>query len=192
MIIKHTKQSDSEQIFELFKQNAVYQSDLGEKVPKRGFFEYHLGYDDIEARVNMSFSIKWVDKTRIIGYILAYSLKDLDKIGHQDPVHNHLLNLDKDVVYIDQLCINPNYPITLGARLGDSFEYMLRMEKVPGVVTAVPESPWKNHSSTRLVLMKGFSRKGLVKTQNVSLRLFVKPYLKLDTPFEGLGDGLIC
>ncbi len=193
MIIRASRSRDSDQIFELFRKSSISRN--GSRRTKRGFFEYPLRYEDIADRVNMPFSIVWENsRGRIVGYVLAYQIKDVPALidGYRDPVHETLARFDPDVVYVDQLCINPHYPVTLASRLEDTFEYRTRMERVPGVVGAIPESPWKNQSSTRLALARGFSRAGTVRTGECTLRLFAKPYLPVGAYFEGLGDRLLA
>jgi len=195
MILRAPKPADVEQIYEYFMSAQVSEKDLNRGSPKRGFYEYHLSYDDIATRVRTPFSLVMEEsKGKLVGYVLAYDLSHLPKLNstaHHDPVHDNLRVFDKNVVYIDQFFLHPDYPLTLAGRLTDAWEHTIRGEKVPGVICAIPEEPWVNKSSTRLVLARGFSRKGAVKTEKVNLRLFAKPYLPLDTPFEGFGDKLI-
>ncbi|MDO8741326.1 MAG: hypothetical protein Q7J54_07195 [Candidatus Woesearchaeota archaeon] len=193
MIIRMPKAADAEQIYEHFIRAQVSKQNLDRSAPKRGFYEYHLSYDDIAARARMPFSLV-MEKSegRLVGYVLAYSLSYIPEFeSKEDSIHNSLKAFDKNAVYIDQLFLHPDYPLTLAARLSDAWEHMIRGEKVPGVICAIPEEPWLNQSSTRLVLARGFSRKTKVESEGVTLRLFAKPYLPLNNSFEGFGDDLI-
>lgn len=195
MIIRMPRAADAEQIYEHFIRAQVSKQNLDRSTPKRGFYEYSLNYDDIAARASAPFSLV-MEKSEggLVGYVLAYNLSSIPEFKsttNHDPVHDSLKAFDKNVVYADQLFLHPAYPLTLAARLSDAWEYMIRGEKVPGVICAIPEEPWLNQSSTRLVLARGFSKKAKVKSEGIILRLFAKPYLPLDDPFEGFGDDLI-
>lgn len=190
MNVRHTRQSDADQIFELFKLSSITKKDLSRN-PKRGFYEYHLSYDNLSARANNPFSLVWENnKGNIVGYVLAYNLRDLDSKYH-DSLHHKLMNFNDSVVYIDQATVHPNYSITLCSRLADTLDYILRMERIPGVVTAIPEDPWQNVSSVRIALVHGFARQGKFDTPETTLRLFTKPYLDVGMKFRNLGDHLL-
>lgn len=199
MIIRHAQPGDNAQIYEIFRGNAVPQHNFKSGIPERGmpaggFYKYHLGYDDIAARVDSAFSLVLEDKGRISGYALAYDLNhalEIGQKGYHDPVHENLRMLNGKVVYLDQIYLDPKHPITLAARFADTLEYIARMEKIPGAVTAIPVSPWNNANSTRFALLRGFSRAGAVSTKECTLGLFIKPYLPLDTPFQNLGNHLM-
>ena len=193
MLIRNIKPSDSEQVYENFISESIVKQDLSKKKPIRGFYEYPLSYDDISRRTDSPFSILIEQSGGLIGYILAYDINYIQSLSayHQDSVHEKINIFDRDVVYLDQLFINPNYSITLAARLVDTWENLIQKHKVPGVITAIPSYPWKNKSSTRIALARGYSRKNMVYGDKVILQLFAKPYLPLEFQFEGSGDNLI-
>lgn len=195
MIIRAPKLGDSEQVYEHFRNSQIRKEDIVNRIPKRGFYEYDLKFDDISARVNTQFSLIMLDSMdRLMGYILGYKISfipELELGTANDPVHRNILGFNKNVVYADQLYLNPIYPIHAAGRLMDAWEYMIRGENVPGVVSVIPENPWLNQSSRRLALARGFSSRGLIKTDKVTLRIFAKPYIVLDASIEGFGDSLI-
>lgn len=187
MLIRHTAPQDAPQIYEMFQAAQVSAQDPR---AKNGFFDYRLGFKDLAARVDTPFSLVVEDRGRILSYILAFSLRQIGSISH-DPIHDAINQLDPSVVYLDQLSLQPGCPLPFVARFLDTVDYLFRSERVPGIVTAIPQQPWKNVSSTRLALARGFTRRGVVEEPNVTLGVYAKPYLKLDNPFEGMGDQLL-
>ena len=190
MIIRHTTPSDSDQIYDMFQAAQVSARDPARDRIKNGFFEYRLRYGDIATRVDSPFSFVAQDNGRIISYLLAYQLGKRAPVSN-DPVLDSVRHWDASVVYIDQLFLQPDAPLPLVARFADTAEYVWRMEKVPGVVTAIPVQPWRNVSSARLALARGFTRAGVVQDPKLTLAVYSKPYLPLDNPFEGMGDHLL-
>lgn len=187
MIITSPTSSHIEQIYELFMNAQVSRQN---PTPKNGFFEYDLSFDDVLERASSQFSLVLCNNQgKVMGYILAQDLDAIRRMRTSDPVYTRINFFDGRVVYVDQLFCNN---LTLTGRLTDAWEHMIRGEKAPGIITAIPEKPWQNQSSTRLAIERGFSRTGiLVSTDKVDLRLFAKPYLPIDDPFEGFGDNLI-
>jgi len=189
MRVRSARPHDAEQIYSLFRSVSIGEKDLVRR-PKRGFYDYPLGFSDIAERADSPFSVVLENKGQIVAYILAYDLKHLPR-GYDDPVHAAFRGVDESVVYADQLYVHPRYPIGIAGRLTDSWDALVRAEKVPGVVTAVPVQPWKNQSSFRFLLARGYSPQGGVHSGNIVLRVFAKPFWPLDTPFDGFGDSLL-
>ncbi len=190
MLIRHTRPADSPQIYEAFQAAQISAQDPRNDVAKNGFFDYRLGYQDLAARVNTPFSFVLEQDGRILSYILAYTLGQVNPQS-ADPVHHAIGRFDPGVVYLDQLFLESGCPLPLAARFLDTVDYVWRSERIPGVVTAIPEQPWKNVSSTRLALARGLTRRGIVERPTVTLGIYVKPYLPMDNPFEGMGDRLL-
>jgi len=157
-------------------------------MPKRGFYEYPLSFKDMAQRAGSPLSFVMEESGRIRGYVLAYTVQQLSK---EDPIHQYVAMLDQSVVYLDQVFLHAQLPLPIAGRLFDVLDSLLQNEKVPGVVAAIPEHPWKNQSSVRMAYARGFSPRELITTEKVGLRLFTKPYLRLDNPFEGFGDSAL-
>ena len=187
MKINRIQPADFEQIYELFLSAQIKKQDLSRTlIPKAGFYEYHLNEQDFRNRLrDNSFSLSLKNNHgKILAYLIAYSLnscstKTILSESHVDPVLNRLKYANKDLVYSDQFFVSPSLPIFIAGRLADAWDYIIQGENIPGVVAAIPQKPWKNEASTRFVLCRGFSRKEFLKSQEIELGLFVKPYCKV-------------
>ncbi len=184
MKVTNVRFRDAEEVFELFKSAQIGRENLGTGEPSKGFFEYHLSFQDIEDRLRdprFSFSLR-DNNGRILAYLLAYPLSSVNgsnALGqHVDPVIKIARQQNPDFVYVDQVFIAPQLPAFVAGRLFDMGDYTVQRERIPGAITAIPQSPWVNQASTRFAIARGFSREGTVKSGEVELSLFSKPYWK--------------
>lgn len=193
MQLRHVKRKDVDELFHLFQSVAVKQVDLSRtSVPKSGFYEYTLSFEEFSQRAASPRTLVIEGGGRIVAYMISYSLDFARSFDNfQDPVLMRLGNLDGSVTYHDQLYLEQGMPHHLASRLFYKMDTIAEGEKAPGVITAVPLAPWKNESSTKLVGYQGFKLTGQVQEPELTLALFTKPFLRLDTPFEDLEKRLI-
>ncbi len=184
MKVTNLRFRDAEEVFELFRSAQIGRKDLETGEPSRGFFEYPLSFQDIEDRLRdprFSFALR-DNNGRILSYLLAYPLSSVrghDALGqNEDPVIKIARQQSPDFIYADQLFLSPQLPAFIAGRLFDMGDYVVQGERIPGALTAIPQSPWINRASTRFALARGFSRDGTVKSGEVELGLFSKPYWK--------------
>jgi 6-pyruvoyltetrahydropterin/6-carboxytetrahydropterin synthase len=183
MKVSNIRQSDFEQVYELFKSSQVRKKDLSKSVvPSRGFYEYDLSERNLAERLKNDYSFCLKDNhDKIISYMISYKISSLSneamKCGnHNDPVLQKLKN--QDMIYVDQLFIRPELPVFIAGRLFDYWDYVMQNENVRKVAGAIPQKPWKNESSMRFVLCRGLKRTDSIKGNNMELGLFEKSYLK--------------
>jgi hypothetical protein len=70
----------------------------------------------------------------------------------------------------------PGLPAFIAGRFVDNWTHILQNANVPGIVTAIPQKPWKNEASTRFAIHRGFSRKGtIIEAGDLELGIFTKP-----------------
>jgi len=185
MHIHLVRPRDQAQLYEAFLAASITAEDVqAHHIPRSGFFEYPLSERDLEARAQTPFSVVAEDsRSRLLGYIIGYPIaharQQLAQGVYHDPVHDTFEGLDDHTLYLDQLYLARAQPVTVAARMFDTWEHLLRGEKVPNVVTAIPQLPWKNESCTRFVLYRGFSRHGFAASSAVTLGLFGKPYVAI-------------
>ncbi|MBW2990361.1 hypothetical protein KY348_01510 [Candidatus Woesearchaeota archaeon] len=179
MIIRPVNPNDQDQLFECFQEAQVKADDIVHK-PISGFYEYNLDYEALKQRAQTPFSLILENsKGKIISYMLAYPLKDLDKIKDFDPVHEAIKNLDEKAVYLDQVYLKKGFPIYFAMRLFDKWDHLNQNEKISMIIGAVPFAPWRNHTSERMVAYRGLRRFGFAEDEKVRLALFEKPYYNL-------------
>ena len=195
MIIRHFRQSDSDEMFDAFKSVSLDTRDLSKRnVPKNGFFEYPLSFEEFRRRAESPLTLICERDNRIIAYMISYDVwfaRMLKETGMADPVFDRIQGLESSIIYYDQLYTKPGLPAYIGARILHTADVQAENGGAPGVICAVPQSPWKNISSTRLAIMNGFAPQEYVKSGNVNLGIFTKPFLHLDIPFDGYGDNIL-
>ena len=187
MKINRIQPADFEQLYELFLSAQVKKQDLSQtQTPKAGFYEYNLTEQDFKDRLrdtSLSLSLK-DNHGRILAYLISYTLSSYNKRTilpehHADSVLTRLKSADEGLVYVDQFLMIPSLPVFVAGRLADAWDYIIQGENIPGAVAAIPQKPWKNEASTRFILCRGFSRGDSLRSQEVELGLFVKPYCKV-------------
>jgi hypothetical protein len=180
MKITNLRQTDAERVHHAFLQAAVAR---GER-KKSGFFEYPLTEEDIRRRLeDTRLSLSLEEQGRLLGYAIAYPLSRISDIDRRkDPVLQRLEGED-DVVYFDQLFINNSLPLYMVGRFVDSWTNLAFSQGVKGIVCAIPQKPWKNIASTRLVLSHGFNRQNSVSEGDIALGIFAKPLWATDKDF---------
>lgn len=178
MKIRAIKPSKSERIYDLFSSVSVNREDLKRKdVPNSGFYEYPLTHEDISRRLDeQSFSLALEHRGDILAYIISYSLSFARALP-QDPVLQKLQDSNPKNAYLDQLFLKPGLPAFVAGRICDAWDHIAQGEKIPGAVCAIPQKPWRNEASTRLVIYRGFRRDALVGEGNIELGVFSKPYM---------------
>jgi len=186
MIIRQASTGDIERMHKLFSSMSVSRGDISSpKIPQFGFYEYPLTEGNFAQRVNnQPFSLIIEQGVELKGYILAYKVRDIPSHEPKDAVLNRIGCLEKDIVYVDQLCMQPGLPIHLAGRFIDTFEHVLRCEKIPGIAAVIPQKPWTNVSSTRLALHRGLYKAGLISAGEIEFAVFGKPYWDKDIPFK--------
>lgn len=186
MKIRLTTASDIQELYELFKEAKVSRKDLtNERVPRSGFFEYNLSQEDIALRSeNNRFSMIMENGGKIVSYILGYDKKFAKERvlsgEHIDPIVEKFVTYPGNLVYLDQLLLRKSLPVFLASRLMDTWESVLRSEKIEGVVTAIPQGEWTNEASLRFALYRGFSKNEIAYSGNVKLGIFLKNYTNLE------------
>lgn len=180
MKVRPIRASDIDQTYERFSQTQINLDDtIRLATAKSGFLEYPLTHQDLKTRAQSQFSFLLEDKSRrIICYMIGYPVRDIASFssGHPDPVHAQLQKMEEDTVYVDHLFLEPGQPLHLVMRLVDTFDHIAQCEKVPEVISAIPYSPWRNRSSERIAVFRGFSRQGFIEEGKIRLALFKKPY----------------
>jgi len=181
MKIVNIRQSDFEQVYELFRSAQIRKQDLSKPV-SRGFYEYDLKEQNLAERLKGGYSFALKDNhDKILAYMISYRMNSITDEAmicgeHKDLVLQKLKN--QDIVYADQLFVRPELPVFIAGRLIDFWDYVMQNENVQRIVTAIPQKPWKNESSTRFALCRGFKREDSVNSNDVELGLFAKPYWK--------------
>jgi hypothetical protein len=180
MKISGIKPSDFEQVYRLFQSAQIKKQDS--RFLSRGFYEYGLNEKNLAERLKNSYSFALKDShDKILAYIISYKLNSISNEAmmcgeHQDSVLKKLKN--QDIVYADQLFIKPELPVFIAGRLLDFWDYVMQNENIQKIVTAIPQKPWKNESSTRFALCRGFKRTDFVNDNDLEIGLFEKSYLK--------------
>jgi len=154
--------TDLDQVFELFRGTSVSVNDVEKSnpKPKRGFYEYPMSINDLRRKMSdTTFSLLLEDRGRIVSYLLAYPAGQIQSSGmltpgHKDLVLEKLQAIDPRIVYADQLYVKPGLPTYVAGRVSDMFDYVAAGEQTPGIVTAIPQMPWMNQSSTRFALCR--------------------------------------
>lgn len=186
MQIRTIKLSDAERIYDLFRSAAVTREDLQRGVvPHSGFFEYPISERDLTAKLQEpQLSLMLEDGQRILAYIIAYDVNAIKNrllpAGVNDPVLVAMQNSNPRMVYVDQLYMRPNMPAFVAGRLFDAWERIVQGERIPGAAGVVPQKPWRNETSTRFSLHRGFRRSGTVRDGSIEFGLFTKPYWEKD------------
>jgi hypothetical protein len=181
MKISNIKSTDLEQVYGLFRSAQIRKQDLSKPV-SRGFYEYDLTEKNLAERLKGGYSFALKDNNdKILAYILSYRMNSITDEAmmcgeHKDPVLQKLRN--QDIVYADQLFIKPELPVFIAGRLMDFWDHVMQNENIQRIITAIPQKPWKNESSIRFALCRGFKRTDSVKDNDLELGLFEKPYLK--------------
>jgi hypothetical protein len=178
MRVRLIRQTDIDQIFECFKAAQVRESDIKRETPASGFYEYNLSYNDISERAQTPFSLVLENsRGEILSYMIGYPVSYIrENISSPDPVHEKIRTLEDDVVYADQVYLRKGLPLQIAMRLFDKWDFITQGEKTPLVIGAVPVFPWRNAASERMMIYRGFSRKGFVEEEKTRLALFEKPY----------------
>jgi len=191
MIFRNAKPSDVDQLFDCFQSVSIRERDLREDIPSNGFFEYPLSFDAFAVRATSPLTLVCEDKCKIIAYMISYPLSYALDEGIRDPVIKALSSVDPQIVYHDQLFKRPDIPLFIAGRLFHTMDVIAEKEGALGVIGAIPTKPWINIDSTRLVAYQGMIQRGTVVEDNVTLGLYIKPFVKLGTPLEDLERSLI-
>ncbi|MEK6927858.1 MAG: hypothetical protein AABX11_05490 [Nanoarchaeota archaeon] len=175
MILRHLTPQDSGQVFDAFCSASVMEPQG--RTQEYGFYEYHLEQEDIRNRLELSehghLSVGlFGNRKDLLAYTIAYNFH----VGRQikDEVLQNV-NVPETAIYCDQVFLNPRLPAFLAGRLTDYLTQSAQQLGVPGIFCAIPQSPWKNVSSTRFALHRGFKRRGFVSTEKTNLGIFTKP-----------------
>jgi DNA-binding protein Fis len=180
MKVSNIKSSDFEQVYGLFSSAQIRKMDLSKHV-SRGFYEYDLNERNLTERLKDSYSFALKDRQdKILAYFISYKTNSISKEAmmcgnHKDPILQKLKN--QDAVYADQLFIRPELPVFIAGRLLDYWDYIIQNENIQKIFCAIPQKPWKNESSIRFALCRGFKRTDSVLDKGIELGLFEKPYL---------------
>ena len=180
MITRNLSVSDAEKIFDAFKSVSVSRGQ--ENAPDYGFYDYPLTQEDFKLRLHdsrLSIALEDGKDRRLAAYILAYPF---NQVGDMDVEHDVVLAnvcASASAIYLDQLFIRPGLPLFIVGRLFDVWTQLAQGYTSEGIVAAAPQKPWKNIASTRFALSHGFSRKGNVKSGNLELGVFAKPFWQL-------------
>lgn len=190
MIIRRPKTSDNEQIFKCFTKAQITRAEAISGNPKTGFLDYPLSFPELSERVIDEFSLVLEEKGRVIGYVIAYRIGDISLLnsGKTDTIHQRIRKLPANIVYVDQLYLNPRLPVFVLGRSTDTWEHSLRSSNIPAVITAIPQNPWQNRSSTRFVLARGFSKESSVEADEIRFDLFAKRYLSPNKNYQHYGS----
>ena len=189
MIIRNIKPTDIDKLYGKFIASNIRQAEIEDpqKIPRTGFYEYDLSFAAFKARALSPLSLIWEGSGgEVISYAVAYSLNHVRSLQpeNQDPVHAEFRSADGAIAYFDQLFLQRGLPAFLAGRMWDAVEVLMRDEKVPGVVAAIPQKPWRNRSATRLAIHRGFSRKSSLDEEKLTLGIFTKPLVVQDIPFR--------
>ncbi len=196
MIIRHVKKSNVSEMFQKFRDVSITLQDISKKnPPKSGFYEYKLKYSEFEKRALSPLSLVCIDDSKVVSYLLSLQISEVNNLinsGITNPVFNRIKGLDKNVIYFDQLLVSRDLPAhAFAARILQTGDRLAQEIGSPGAIGATPVSPWYNLAPHNLIRYQGFMKKDTVKTDSCNLGLYVKPYWKLDTPFENFGNDLI-
>lgn len=196
MLIRHVKQSDVDEMYDLFRKSSVTLQDaVGKNPPKSGFYEYPLTFAEFKNRALSPLSLVCVNKGGVLSYILSYTVEEANKMlerGVVDPVLESIKGLDPKVVYHDQLLVQRGIPAHyFAARVLQTADRLAQNIGSPGVIGATPESPWKNFASTKLIAYQGFARNSSIDANGFTMGIYTKPFWPLNTPFESFGDNLV-
>lgn len=181
MRVRQLRAEDAGRVYDLFNLSRVSREDLArDSVPKSGFYEYpHTAYEMGQKIAASEMSVALVDGEKVLAYLLAYPIEAIPHLSldHEDPVLERLKG--KGQVYADQFFLQHGLPVFLAGRLLDAWDDWVRSQGIAGVFGAIPQKPWRNISSTRFALCRGFSREGVVNAEGIELGLFHKPFLKV-------------
>lgn len=178
MRIKYLGVGDAGQVYDSFCSVAVAKGH--EHTRNSGFYDYPLTEDDFRARLSCrGLSISLEEQGKLIAYALAYPFSfvpDLD-VGHDAVLKR--VSADPRAVYFDQLFLKPGFPAFIQGRFIDVWTALAQEKNSAGVVTAIPQKPWKNVPSTRLAILAGFSRRATVSGGGIELGVFAKPFWRV-------------
>src|SRR3989344_5642981 len=178
MNLRHLSIGDVGQVYDSFCSVSV--SATQDRKPDYGFFEYNLSERDIKDRLALSMErelgMGLFDKVRMLAYVLAYPYSSGKNV--KDEVLQNVV-VQENVVYCDQLFIKPSLPVFFASRMLDCWTYQAMTLGFLGVFCAIPQSPWKNFSSTRFAINQGFKRRGFVSGDKVNLGVFTKPFWRI-------------
>ncbi|MDO8563980.1 MAG: hypothetical protein Q7R87_03145 [Nanoarchaeota archaeon] len=175
MKLRHLVASDASQIYDTFRSVAVMEAQGRKR--DYGFYEYPLEEQDIKSRLelarhkNLGVGL-FSDERKLLAYTLAYP-SSLGAGLEDDVLRN--VSLSSEHIYFDQLFMRPSLPAFFVGRLADYWTKLAQDQNFSGVFCAIPQEPWKNVSSTRFAIHRGFNRRGFVSSNNVNLGIFTKP-----------------
>lgn len=186
MKIKKLTLSDASQVYDAF---CSAQVPVG-TTKTSGFYEYNLSEEDLGERLRVSekdgLGLCLIDGREILAYVIGYSFKRAGDL--QDSVLDSIC-VPQDVVYADQLYLNPKCMLHLVGRLVDLWTNIAYGKTQTGIFCAIPQEPWRNLASERFTSARGFRKRGVVKENGLSLGIFTKPIWQVgevvrDLPIE--------
>jgi hypothetical protein len=180
MITRNLSVDDAGRLFGAFQSVQVLPGQ--ENAPDSGFYDYHLTEQDFKQRLfdpRLSIALEDRKDRKLLAYILAYPFYQIPNV---DVSHDAVLSQVRapaDAIYVDQFFLSPGLPLHTAGRLVDVWTNHALGYTNEGVVTAIPQKPWKNNPSTRFAISRGFSRAGKVKQGDLELAVFTKPFWRL-------------
>ena len=169
---------DAEKVYDAFRLVSI---DRGqENAPDYGFYDYPLKVFDFEARLyDGRLSIALEDKGKLVAYMLAYGFWQIPDLDTGDDLVLSRLKGDSELIYLDQLFMKPGLPAHVAGRLLDIWTNLALGYTRQGVVTAIPQKPWRNVPSTRFAIHRGFRRQRVVREGDLEIGIFTKPFWEL-------------
>ena len=167
---------DAEKLYDAFRSVAVRAGDVNP--PKSGFYEYELTEDDFKARLfdaRLSIALE-DDRRKLLAYALAFPFYMIPDLSSKDDIVFSKLKGDSELIYLDQFYTKPGVPAFLVGRILDTWTNLAWGYTRQGVATVIPQKPWKNKASTRFAIQRGFRREGVIKSGELELGVFAKPF----------------
>ena len=179
MQARSIKPEDREQLYKIFESRKIKSADLhSQRIPRSGFFEYNLSYDEFVERTQSPLSLVLQnDRGKILAYIAGYPVSHIRNISNPDIIHRRLEEFNDKCAYLDQLCLEKGVPTHIAMRLFDKWDFIAQSDGAQKAYTAIPINPWKNTSSERVAIYRGFRRIETIEGDGVSLSLFEKPFM---------------
>ncbi len=166
---------DASEMFDCFSSVSI--NGNPESLPEYGFYDYPLTRFDFQSRLEEGgeCSLGLEEKGRLIAYVLAFPFCKTHNMNLRGDLVLRSIQCPHDVVYLDQLFMKPGLPAHDIGRLLDTWTKVVQDNKPQGVVSAIPQKPWRNAASTRLAIHRGFRRVGKVGNEKLELGIWSKP-----------------
>jgi len=146
-----------------------------------GFYNYSLNELQYLNRIFSYFSYVAETKEELEGFCIAYDtdfLQDLMKRDDRlkgDSISKYLIELNKPIVYIDQLAVREP-STTIGSLaafyLRENLKDDAKKSGIISILCAVPHKPWKNILSVRFCKKSNFEFQQEIDSNGVTLGIY--------------------